>query len=120
MWMVAADRLCRKHLLGEHVETHMLLGSLARGKNLRGFFEKGLLEPRSLSARHDELAAEMLVRGYVHRSPLDSLALERALADLSRDDRDRVVDREKAENELRRRCEECRRRFGDDPSVRFR
>ena len=30
------ETMCRKHLLGEHVELHMLLGSLRRGKTLTG------------------------------------------------------------------------------------
>jgi hypothetical protein len=28
MWMVPPKVMCRKHLLGEHVEIHMLAGSL--------------------------------------------------------------------------------------------
>lgn len=34
MWMLPTAGMCRKHLLGEHVELHMLLGSLRRGKNI--------------------------------------------------------------------------------------
>ena len=37
MWMLPPKGLCRKHLLGEHVELHMLLGSMRRGKNIDGF-----------------------------------------------------------------------------------
>ena len=37
MWMLPTAGMCRKHLLGEHVELHMLLGSLRRGKNIEGF-----------------------------------------------------------------------------------
>jgi len=29
MWMTPPAGMCRKHLLGEHVELHMLLGQLA-------------------------------------------------------------------------------------------
>lgn len=36
MWMLPPETMCRKHLLGEHVELHMLLGSLRRGKTLTG------------------------------------------------------------------------------------
>jgi len=111
MWLVAVAKMCRKHLLGEHVETHMLLGSLVRGKNLRGFFAKGLIEPRALLARHEALAAEMIARGYAHRSPMDALVVAGAVAGLSQEDRDRVVDREKSESDLQSRCEECRNKF---------
>lgn len=31
MWLVPPSHMCRKHLLGEHVELHMLLGTLKKG-----------------------------------------------------------------------------------------
>ena len=31
-WMVDPRLLCRKHLLGEHVENHMFIGTLKRVK----------------------------------------------------------------------------------------
>lgn len=68
MWMVSPKTMCRKHLLGEHVECHMLLGSLKRNKKL-GKLEE-FVEPRMLQKRHDALAKEMLRRGYKHKSPL--------------------------------------------------
>ena len=63
MWMVPPRRMCRKHLMGEHVEIHMAVATLRLGRSVDGFLEKGLLELRSLKSRHDELAAEMLRRG---------------------------------------------------------
>lgn len=70
MWMIAPQLLCRKHLLGEHNELHMLAGSILRGKNLEGFVKNGLLQVQSLEERHTELVQEMLKRGYKHASPL--------------------------------------------------
>lgn len=70
MWMIAPHLLCRKHLLGEHNELHMLAGSILRGKSLEGFVQNGLLQVRSLEERHAELVQEMLKRGYKHASPL--------------------------------------------------
>lgn len=32
MWVVNPKILCRKHLLGEHVELHMATGHLQRGR----------------------------------------------------------------------------------------
>jgi hypothetical protein len=61
--------MCRRHLLGEHVETHMMVGALLRGKNLEGFYD-GLIDTRLIRVRHDTVAAEMLRRGYRHDSPL--------------------------------------------------
>lgn len=70
MWMVKPDRLCKKHLLGEHVEIHMLVSSLQKGKNMQGFLENNLLEPQNIRERHDTLVKEMLSRGYTHNSPI--------------------------------------------------
>ncbi len=64
MWMVDPKKMCRKHLLGEHVEIHMMVGTLLKGRSIDGFLERGLLEPQSARIRHDALAAEMQARGY--------------------------------------------------------
>ena len=100
MWMVAPREICRRHLLGEHVECHMFLGTIRRGRSLAGYVRKGLVELRRLRARHDELAREMRRRGYRHASPL---APGRRLPDLGR------VDPVGNRRELARRCPECRR-----------
>ena len=71
MWMLPTAGMCRKHLLGEHVELHMLLGSLRRGKSIEGFLSGGLVDPQCIFARHQELVAEMTRRGFKHNSPLD-------------------------------------------------
>ena len=72
MWMLPPKGLCRKHLLGEHVELHMLLGSMRRGKNIDGFLFGGLVDPQQLFARHEELVTEMAQRGFKHTSPIDA------------------------------------------------
>jgi hypothetical protein len=99
MWMVNPVEMCRRHLLGEHVECHMFLGTLRRGRSLAGYIRNGLVELRRLRARHDELAREMRRRGYRHASPL---APGRRLSDLGR------VDPVEGRRELERRCPECR------------
>lgn len=98
MWMVDPQTMCRKHLLGEHVEIHMLAGSLARGRSVAGFLAKGLLEPMAMGRRHAALAAEMANRGYRHASPLT----QPGIAPPGR------VDRAKAAADLAARCQECR------------
>ena len=70
MWNLPVETLCLQHLLGEHVETHMFAGSLNKGKNLRGFIDRGLFEPAGLRQRHDVLATELLRRGCKHNSVL--------------------------------------------------
>jgi hypothetical protein len=70
MWMVDPNILCRKHLLGEHVELHMLVGHLRLGRKVDGFVLNNCVEPKAIGARHRALAAEMERRGYAHASPL--------------------------------------------------
>lgn len=73
IWDIAPERLCRKHLLGEHVELHALWSILANDKQgYRQHPETKRWEGKlpALFARHDALVAEMLRRGYAHRSPL--------------------------------------------------
>lgn len=70
MWMVDPALMCRQHLLGEHVEIHMLYSHLKAGRRIDGFLHDGLLEPGSIETRHAVLASEMVRRGYRHQSPL--------------------------------------------------
>ena len=72
MWMLPPEGMCRKHLLGEHVELHMLLGSMRRGKTIDGFLSGGLVDPQLVFARHEELVAEMIRRRFKHTSPIDA------------------------------------------------
>lgn len=101
MWMVPPETMCNRHLLGEHVETHMLAGSLRCGRSIQGFLDKGLLEPAVLQQRHDVLAREMRRRGMQHASPLEA---DTACY------RTGYVDVQQADLELRRRCPDCRTR----------
>ena len=100
MWMVDPHTMCRKHLLGEHVEIHMLAGSLLRGRSIAGFLRDKILEPRAMIQRHAALAAEIAKRGYKHASPLPTLLVQLPAGKV-----DTVV----SDTELRRRCPECRR-----------
>lgn len=68
MWNIQPKLLCRRHLLGEHVEMHMFAGCVSKGKSLVGYIEKGLVEIGNIINRHDELALEMVRRGYKHNS----------------------------------------------------
>jgi hypothetical protein len=93
--------LCTKHLLGEHVEHHMFVGTIRRGISLGGYLDGGLLDTRTLGTRHDELAGEMLRRGMRHNSPLASFSCPPAGA----------VDPFANLEELARRCPACRSRI---------
>lgn len=106
MWMVNPSVLCRKHLLGEHGEIHKHIPSFRKGHRIDGRFEPVVqIQLNALESRHDELAAEMLKRGYNHNSPLVDVP------DLSLtypQHYDKVVDVEISKKDLIERCPECR------------
>ena len=98
MWMVNPRLMCRRHLLGEHVELHMLAASVRRGTSLSGYIEKRLVEVHNIGVRHEKLVKELERRGYHHRSPLPVFRARRAGR----------VDRGGNLWELAARCAQCR------------
>lgn len=104
MWMVDPKVMCRQHLLGEHVELHMFVGTLNKGISVAGYLADNLMEPASLEARHGELVAEMTRRGYNHKSPLPAA---RALPPKDAAVR---IDAAASQAELLRRCPACAKR----------
>lgn len=75
IWDVPPRDLCRNHLLGEHRELHGLWNILTQGlKGYRSHPETRRWEGKlaALHHRHEALVAEMLRRGYRHKSPLDA------------------------------------------------
>ena len=98
MWMVDPRLMCRQHLLGEHVELHMVAASLRNGTSLQGFIENQLIETHNVRRRHEQLVGEMKRRGFKHASPLKNVPRKRA----------GCVDRRANLLELARRCEHCR------------
>ena len=108
MWMVNPGFMCNKHLLGEHVECHMLVGHLQRRRRITNYIRFNLLQPHSLRERHDQLALEMEDRSMVHASPLP----EFDLSYLPEEHRTYTVNVEDSLIELSRRCSECKRRLG--------
>ncbi len=67
--MIDPRFLCEQHLLGEHGEIHKFRHSFVKQHNMTTRIRLGQIEPVSMQARHDALAAEMLRRGMNHRSP---------------------------------------------------
>ena len=98
MWMVNPRLMCRKHLLGEHVELHMLVASMRNGISLQGFFDNKLIETHNVQRRHEQLVREMRRRGFRHASPLVNIPRRRGGR----------VDRRANLLELARRCRHCR------------
>lgn len=99
--MVLPEVMCDKHLLGEHLESHMLHGCLKKGKNLKGYIEGGLVELHNLDTRHKALVKEMEARGFKHRSPLELRARLPKMGE---------VDSRESLKELVSRCHECARK----------
>lgn len=110
MWMIDPRTMCRKHLLGEHVETHMCLAIMRQGKSMQGYVDNNLVEPCDLRLRHGMLAAEMANRGYNHKSPMPP-DLESVVASLPPVVRFAKVDQAAAREDLHNRCPDCRSRW---------
>jgi len=99
MWMVDPKIMCKNHLLGEHNEIHKHRHSFVKKYNLSG--RKGQIEPASMKARHDELAKEMLLRGWNHNS-------EYSQPDTSHLPKDFIVDVKESLKLLINRCPKCK------------
>jgi len=104
MWLVDPEIMCRKHLLGEHVECHMIAGSIIKGKNLQGYLDNGLIDVKELRSRHHELALEMNARGYRHNSPLQLFKHPIKYENVG-------INPDKNFKELMDRCSKCKQRF---------
>jgi hypothetical protein len=108
--MVNPKVMCRKHLLGEHVEHHMFIGTLRKGKKIDKYLTNNLLEPLSLYKRHKEISLEMIRRGYNHNSPLSEIDACIVLY-LKSEQLTWKIDKGKAAQDLIRRCPECKKNF---------
>jgi len=102
MWGVDPENMCRRHLLGEHLEMHMFVGTILKGLSIKGYIDKGLVNPALIKIRHDELAAEMTRRGWNHKTPMLELAMDLPYQPVA------VVENMRA---LKARCEECSKKF---------
>lgn len=107
MWMVPTKFMCNQHLLGEHVEHHMLIGSIQKQKSLSGYIDNNCLEPLSIKKRHNELVDEMLKRNIKHNSPLPDYDI----GYLTNAQLAHKIDSEKSLHDLINRCSGCKRKF---------
>jgi len=103
MWGVDPRIMCRQHLLGEHVEMHMLVGSLRKNISVQGYIDDGLVNLHHIRSRHDDLVTEMIRRGYNHNSPLPAYLryVRKYLNQMGK------VDITANVRELASRCDEC-------------
>jgi len=114
MWMIDPKLLCNVHLLGEHVETHMVRGALAvpeQFASLQGLAAKGFIELTALNRRHAELVIEMAARSMKHNSPMDLVTLEDVLRFANSESGTGFVSPFQSANDLRERCHMCRARM---------
>jgi len=107
MWMVNPKIMCKNHLLGEHRELHMLVGSINKKINLQGYVDNNCLETKAIRKRHKELIKEMKRRGWNHYSPLPKFNIQY----LSKHIKNAKVDKHKSLTELCNRCSICKKNF---------
>ena len=98
MWMVDPKILCRRHLLGEHVELHMFVGSINKKISLDGYAKNSLVEVHNIKSRHSQLVKEMKARGMNHKSPLPKFTVFKF----------GKVNKKDNIKELSNRCSECK------------
>lgn len=79
----------------------MYASAIRLKRSIKGHIEKGQVETHNIKSRHDELAEEMLRRGYRHNSPLNFRTKRR----------EGKVDAKANLRELSKRCKECRKRI---------
>jgi hypothetical protein len=104
MWMVDPRQMCRKHLLGEHVECHMFYAILLKKQSINGYIINNCLEVTALKSRHDALAEEIFHRGYQHHSPINQMP---DISYLNEKIIKYHVKVEDSETDLKSRCKEC-------------
>ena len=106
MWMTDPAKMCRKHLLGEHVEMHMFVGAMNCGRygTFEGYHKNKLIDTHRIWQRHEDIVKEMKSRGYKHKTPLDAddwrLHPQGGEVD--------CIDVKDNEEELHLRCKECK------------
>lgn len=120
MWMTDPRLMCTKHLLGEHLEIHMFLGSIKKNIKLDGYIKKGLVDVNMLIPRHDELVAEMTRRGYRHKSIITLYEREVSYKYAVKNNVESNIDIIANEIELGERCIKCRNmKLPDNKKIDF-
>lgn len=106
MWDLDPRILCRKHLLGEHVEMHMFVGTINNNIKIEGYLKNNLLDVKKIKERHDLLVKEMNNRGYNHKSELKDIN-----RDFTIEEKSYNIDKNKSLDSLIYRCNECMNRY---------
>lgn len=109
--MVDPRILCQKHLCGCHLEMHMFIGHIKRKRKVDGFLKNNCLEPLLLKKVHDEMANEMLDRGYNHKTPLTDTDFTEAISYLEENQLNCKINEHESLKELIGRCDVCKERY---------
>ncbi|MFA5992877.1 MAG: pyrimidine dimer DNA glycosylase/endonuclease V [Candidatus Pacearchaeota archaeon] len=107
MWLVKPSLMCNQHLLGEHVEMHMFVGTINRGKSIEGYIKRGLVETSLIEKRHKDLAIELKKRGFNHKSNLPKFNIKSY----------GNVDKNLSLIELKKRCVKCKSRIVNNRGI---
>jgi molybdopterin converting factor small subunit len=109
--MINPKFLCRQHLLGEHYEIHSFLGTIKKGKSIKGYIEKNLCQPRSFKQRHDDIVNEMITRDYKgHKTPIQDIDCV-SVCNLPVEYQHWKINTATSLEDLISRCPECRERY---------
>ena len=79
IWDISPNKLCDRHLLGEHSELHAMWSIITEGK--KGYAKhpetlRWVGKLKALYLIHEKIVQEMKKRGFNHKSPLnDNLAI---------------------------------------------
>ncbi len=110
IWDIPTTRLCRQHLLGEHLELHIAWNIITQDQQSYWSNHKETNRWRNKLAalwlRHEEQVGEMRRRGYNHKSPLDITLATGEVVQL-----EHIYPIDKQIETLRKRCEVCDERF---------
>jgi len=104
MWGINPELLCKKHLLGEHGEIHKHRHNFVKQHSIAKRISPVVqIAPEQMQKRHNELAHEMLKRGYNHKSPYE----QPDLSHLKNEERYAEIDINVSILDLVLRCDEC-------------
>jgi hypothetical protein len=111
-WLTDPKIQCRKHLVAEHVEHHMFIGTFKQQKQINGYIKNNLIEPKLLEERHNNLVNEMINRNYNHHTPIESQnEINNLMSYLPLSVQEYVIDRNRSLLDLISRCDICLDRF---------
>lgn len=105
MWMIDPEKMCNKHLIGEHGEIHKHRHNFEKKHSIKKRIELKQIEPLNMGTRHDELAKEMSRRGMNHKSPYTMPDIFH----LTPEEKNCKVDVENNFLDLANRCENCKK-----------